>query len=362
VASPADVRAGQVLGGRYHLGELLGRGGSASVYAAHDAQLDRDVAVKIWDRPDEAKAEGRLTARLRHPGVVVVHDGDAEGDTAYLVMERIAGLSLDVELGMGPLTVERTARIGAQLARTLSLVHADGIVHGDVKPGNILLGPDDHATLSDFGVAGPTQTRRRDLTHRTVTQGTPPYLSPEQVRGRRITPATDVYALGLVLLECLTGVRAFPGTPEASALARLERGPRVPSTVPADLGRLVRDMTEPDPVRRPTAGQVAARLETRTSRADTLLLATGPATQPLSTESKPWWLFVGVALLAATAALAMTGPEQRGSQGGVPAQAPTPTATAPAPQDTPTAAPSRPAPAVAPARGPAKGHGHRKHR
>jgi serine/threonine protein kinase len=350
VANQADVRAGQVLGGRYHLGELLGRGGCASVFAARDSQLDRDVAVKVWDQPAEAKAEGRLTARLHHPGVVVVHDVDTEGDVAYLVMERINGLSLDVELSMGPLPADRAARIVAQLAQTLSLVHADEVVHGDVKPGNILLGPHDHVTLTDFGVASPAQTRYRDVAH-----GTPPYLSPEQVRGRRVTPATDVYAMGLVLLECLTGVRAFPGTPEASARARLAAGPFVPRTVPSDLAALVRDMTSLEPVRRPSTAQVAARLETRTPRADTLLLTTGPPTQPVRTDSKPWWLFVGVALLVVTAALAVTGPDR----GGVPS----PSTVTPAPPVVRTSAPTPRAAAVvpAPAPKPVKGHGHHKH-
>ncbi len=261
MANPAEVLAGQVLGGRYQVGEPLGRGGCATVYAAHDTQLDRDVAVKVWDQPDEAAAEGRLTARLHHPGVVVVHDASREGDLAFLVMERVQGLSLDVELDLGPLPAQRAAHIVSQVARTLSFVHGDGVVHGDVKPGNILLGPHDHATLTDFGVASPDRTRYPDVAH-----GTPPYLSPEQARGRTLSPATDVYALGLVLLECVTGTRAFPGSPEAAAAARLHGGPLIPRSVPADLAALVRDMTALDPVRRPTAGQVATRLESRAQR------------------------------------------------------------------------------------------------
>jgi serine/threonine protein kinase len=239
--------------------------------------LDRDVAVKVWHEPAEGVAESRLTARLKHPGVVVVHDVHAEDDLAFLVMERVHGVSLDTELGYGPLSERRAIDVVRQLARTLSFVHADGIVHGDVKPGNVLLGPNDRVTLTDFGVAGPTRTRNRD-----VAVGTPQYLSPEQVRGVAVTPATDVYALGLVLLECLTASRAFSGPPERAAVSRLSSGPVVPANIPADLAGLIREMTALDPVRRPTAGQVAARLATREPLSDTVLVPTGPQSLPVA--------------------------------------------------------------------------------
>lgn len=276
MASPADLRTGEVLAGRYRLGEPLGRGGCATVYAAKDTQLDRDVAVKVWHTPSDALGESRLTARMHHPGVVVVHDSGSDGHVSFLVMELVAGVSLDTELGFGPLSERRARDVVSQLARTLSLVHGDGVVHGDIKPGNVLLGPRDRVTLTDFGVAGTTRTRHRD-----VVLGTPQYLSPEQVRGRPVTPATDVYALGLVLLECLTATRAFAGTPESAAVARLRGGPVVPATVPRDLAALVQDMTALEPVRRPTAAQVAARLDAYPARADTTLLTVGPATQPV---------------------------------------------------------------------------------
>src|SRR5690349_18377117 len=170
-ATPSEVRAGQLLAGRYRLRSPLGRGGCATVYDAYDESLHRDVAVKVWDDPAEGLAESRLTARLHHPGVVVVHDAQTDGDLPFLVMERVDGVSLATELGLGPLTPSRTRQVVGQLARTLSLVHADGVVHGDVKPGNVLLGPGDRVTLADFGVAGPTSTQHRD-----VALGTPHYL------------------------------------------------------------------------------------------------------------------------------------------------------------------------------------------
>ena len=354
MVTPGDVRTGQLLAGRYRLGHPLGRGGCATVYGAHDEALDRDVALKIWDDPAEGAAESRLTARLHHPGVVVVHDASSDGDLTFLVMERVDGVSLDHELGMGPLTPRRTRDVVGQLARTLSLVHADDVVHGDVKPGNVLLGAGDRVTLTDFGVAGPSRTQHRD-----VAVGTPHYLSPEQVRGRPITPATDVYALGLVLLECLTAMRAYPGPATSAAVARLHRAPSIPSYVPADLAALVREMTDLDPERRPTAAQVAARLEGTTRAADTVLIATGLPTQPMATEGRQWWALVGAALLAVVLGLAVTGPASRSSDSQGPAPVSTPRTSSPSP--TPRVVPAAkrvvrtPTPAPHHAR-----HGHKK--
>jgi serine/threonine protein kinase len=345
-----------VLAGRYRLGDPLGRGGAATVYDAHDDALDRDVAVKVWHDPAEGAAEARLTARLHHPGVVVVHDVHTDGDLPFLVMERVDGVSLDTELGLGPLTPRRAREVVAQLARTLSLVHDDGIVHGDVKPGNVLLGPGDRVTLTDFGVAGPTRTVRQD-----VALGTPHYLSPEQVRGRPVTPATDVYALGLVLLECLTATRAYPGPPASAAAARLHRAPTVPSYVPVDLAALIREMTDLDPVRRPSAAAVAARVEGTAERADTALLTVGPPTQPIATDARPWMALVGAALLAVVLGLAVTGPSARSAD----RESPAPVPTKASPTATPTPSP-RVVPAVqratkAPAPVHHKKRGHGKH-
>lgn len=332
---PSGDLAGRVLAGRYRLTELIGQGGCASVYAAQDERLDREVAVKVWAEPDEVTAEGRLTARLRHPGVVTVHDAATDGEHAFLVMERVHGRSLAEELRDGPLAPERAVRLSAQLARTLACVHADSVVHGDVKPANVLVGPGDAVTLTDFGTASPARTRHRDLAH-----GTPPYLSPEQVRGRPLTPATDVYAAGLVLLESLTGVRAFPGPPESAARARLEGGPLVPGYVARDLAALVRRMTALDPGERPSAAQVADELERRPSTGPALLpaaVAAGPPTQRVPTEGHSWWLAVGGLLLALTVLLSLTGPSAHRAV----AQRPlAPVAEAPSPAPQATAAPT----------------------
>jgi serine/threonine protein kinase len=356
--SASDLRAGQVLAGRYRLRDPLGRGGCAVVWDAYDTALHRDVAVKVWHDPAEGAAEARLTAKLNHPGVVVVHDVHIDDELPFLVMERVEGVSLDTELGLGPLSPERTRQLVGQLATTLALVHADGIVHGDVKPGNVLLGPGDRVTLADFGVAGPSGPSLGD-----VAVGTPHYLSPEQVRGRSITPATDIYALGLVLLECLTATRAYPGPAAGSAAARLHRAPSVPSWVPADLAALVREMTDLDPVRRPTAAGVAARLD-RGPRSDTTVLAVGPPTQSLavSREGRKRWALVGAALLAVVLALAVTGPSDDTADSHGPAPAPT-TTTSPAarPSPSPAVVPAVQRATAAPAPAPRKGHGKKHH-
>ncbi|HUR14924.1 MAG TPA: serine/threonine-protein kinase [Mycobacteriales bacterium] len=275
-ALPAGDLAGRVLAGRYRLTELIGQGGCASVYAARDERLDQEVAVKAWADPDAVTEEGRLTAGLRHPGVITVHGAVTDGELAFLVMERVHGRSLAQELRDGPLAPDRAVRLCAQLARTLACVHGDGVVHGDVKPANVLVGLGDVVTLTDFGTASPDGARHRDLAH-----GTVPYLSPEQVRGDALTAATDVYAAGLLLLECLTGRRAFPGPVEAAARARLEAGPLVPTYVARDLAALVRRMTALDPTERPSAEQVAEELDTRHARPTAVmaLTAAGPPTR-----------------------------------------------------------------------------------
>jgi serine/threonine protein kinase len=149
--------------------------------------------------------------------------------------------------------------IGVQLAEALAHAHAAGVVHRDLKPGNVLLDADDRVTLTDFGIARlMSETTRHTATG--VTLGTAAYLAPEQVRGEEVTPASDVYSLGLLLLEALTGERAYQGLPVEAALARLTTPPNIPDTVPSPWHELLRAMTALDPTDRPSAGQVAASL------------------------------------------------------------------------------------------------------
>ena len=254
--------------GRYVLGDLLGRGGMADVYRADDLVLGREVAVKLLrDSAPNAidrrrfLAEAKTLARLNHPNLVTILDAGTSGEHPYLVLEVVNGASLSATLRAagGRLSPERVLTIGAQVAAALAHCHAVGVVHRDVKPGNILLGADDRALLTDFGIS-----RLLDAsTHHTVagsTIGTASYLAPEQVYGAEITPAVDMFALGLVLLEACTGQREYTGTPVEAAVARLHRSPRIPAGIPLVLSSALTALTRTDPVMRPAAADVAAAL------------------------------------------------------------------------------------------------------
>lgn len=262
-----DALQGTVLAGRYRLGPLLGNGATSDVRLARDERLGREVAVKLLRRTGTGldgrreQAEARLLASLSHPHLVTVYDAHLDGDEPFFVMELVAGQSLDRRLQQGPLSTDDVRRVGTQVADALAYVHGRGLVHRDVKPGNILLGADlsgaVDARLADFGIA-----RLEDGTRVTATGqllGTAAYLSPEQVRGAAVGPATDVYALGLVLIEALSGQLVFPGRAVESAVARLHRQPELPAAA-GPIGSVLERMTALEPDERPTAAQVAAAL------------------------------------------------------------------------------------------------------
>ncbi|MGD9990229.1 serine/threonine-protein kinase [Pseudonocardia sp.] len=253
-----------VLPPAYRPGELVGVGGSASVYRATDRRTGDTVAVKVLhstaDPATAARfaAEVRMLRELRHPGLAQIVDAGVDSHHPYLVTRFVEGRTLQVALHDGEMGVDTAVGLGARLASTLAHVHARGIVHRDVKPANILLDEAGLPFLTDFGVSRIVAATQ--MTETGVVVGTPAYMAPEQVRGVRVGPAADVYALGLVLLEMLTGLREYPGGLVESAVARLHRRPRVPTSLPAPLRDLLTAMTEDEPERRPTAAEVATRL------------------------------------------------------------------------------------------------------
>ncbi|WP_409048257.1 serine/threonine-protein kinase [Microbacterium sp. HA-8] len=265
----ADTGTQELLDGRYVLGECLGEGGMARVHRAEDVVLGRVVAVKMMrESSDPALDSGRLRtestllASLAHPSLVTLYDARiVPGERGYLVMELVEGPSLRERTDSGPLPATAVAALGRDLADALATVHAAGIVHRDVKPSNILLAPPGasgapfRAKLADFGIAYLTDATR--LTAPGTVLGTAAYLAPEQVRGAPAGPAADIYALGLVLLESLTGDRAFPhSSGVASVVVRLSQSPGIPDSLPRPWRELLAAMTAMDPFARPSAAAV----------------------------------------------------------------------------------------------------------
>jgi protein kinase-like protein len=248
-----------VLGGRYVLDDQIGNGGYGEVWRATDTVLTRPVAVKLlhprYTQRSEALARFRAEARhaggLSHENIAQVFDyGEpADGQPPYLVMELVDGPSLETVLTGGPLDDSRTMDIVAQAAAGLQAAHAAGMIHRDIKPGNLLLAPGGTVKITDFGIAHTIGSAPLTATGELI--GTPGYLAPERAMGERATPASDLYSLGMLAYECLAGTPPFRGTPLEVALAHRDRPlPPLPPSVAVGVAALVMRLLAKDPARR----------------------------------------------------------------------------------------------------------------
>ena len=258
--------------GRFLVHELLGRGATATVFRGTDLANDRPVAIKVAEGPAEKHAsrihdEARVLAALDHPAVVkyiaagIVPDGDQWAGRPFLVEEFAFGGSLAEKIRGGACLPDEVAGWASAALSGLAHVHARGLVHRDIKPANILLSAlrRSPVRIADFGIATPAGT----APEAGESSGTVHYMSPEQTEGRPLHASTDIYALGLVLLECLTGVKAYPGTPVESLVARTLRSPVIPADLGAGWVSLLTAMTAMDPAGRPSAAaaqKLASRL------------------------------------------------------------------------------------------------------
>jgi serine/threonine protein kinase len=264
-----------VLGGRYRLGEVIGRGGMSCVYTAKDQNLGRDVALKLFapqaadaDELKRQEAEIRLLATLNHPSLVTLFDAGVDTRVPdqprpFLTMELVAGQDLRSRIRHSRVPLDELSVIGAGVADALAYVHRLGIIHRDIKPANILLvqvrpGEPVRPKLTDFGIARIADATRLTATGTMV--GTAAYLSPEQAMGKPLSPASDIYSLGLVLLECIKGTVEYPGSAVESAVARLHRAPEIPDDLPTEWQHLLTSMTALEPLERPSAANLEAAL------------------------------------------------------------------------------------------------------
>ena len=266
------TRTGLILDDRYQLAEPIAAGGVGQVWRASDLLLDREVAVKLLrpeyaDHPDTLerfRAEAKHAGSLTHPCVARVYDYGNAGLAIppYLVMEYVNGPSLADMLAVDPVHPVLALDVAAQAAAGLDAAHRIGLVHRDVKPGNILIGADGLVKITDFGIAHAAGSA--PITGPGLVMGTTQYMAPERIAGGQATPASDLYALGILIYECLTGLPPYDGgTAEVMAAHLYLPMPPLPAGVPPELGELITRLTAKDPAARLSDAAEVAAIATR---------------------------------------------------------------------------------------------------
>ena len=288
------IGSGDLVSGRYRLDQPIGSGGMATVWRARDEVTGQDVALKrmharVQDDPDlieRFRREAQVVARLSHPAVVRLLDEGADDDGPYIVFELVEGTNLKALIrSRGALSPELAASITSQVARGLELAHRSGVVHRDIKSHNVLVADDGTAKLTDFGIARLLDGDQGGLTRTGTVLGTSDYLAPEQARGLRVDGRTDVYSLGIVVYECLTGQLPFPADTPMGVAQRQVRDPMpdprdVQPGIPPHLASVVLRACEKDP-----AARFGSALEMSDALLDVPVDATGVMPVIATTES-----------------------------------------------------------------------------
>ncbi|MCY0942239.1 serine/threonine-protein kinase [Streptomyces antarcticus] len=299
----------RLIGERYQLATILGQGGMGQVWTAYDQRLDRRVAVKLL-RPDKVAGPGtvaeelrrrfvrecRVTAQVDHPGLVTVHDAGSDGDELYLVMGYVEGADLADHLAEhDPYPWPWAVAIVAQLCAVLSAVHAVPIVHRDLKPRNVMVRPDGTVLVLDLGVASVMDTDTTRLTSTGSPIGSPAYMSPEQAMGGAVGPYTDLYALGVLLYELLSGNVPFAGSTALGVLHRHLYEPPLPvrqlrPEVPPELEAVLLRLLAKDPQDRPASAQEVYEALVPLLPARGSAAPSGPLdpTRPFTRPHAPW--------------------------------------------------------------------------
>lgn len=309
--------------GPYEISLPLGAGGMGEVYRARDTKLGRDVAIKVLppafaadpDRRQRFEREARLLAALNHPNIAAIYGFEEHEGTRFLVLELVPGESLSARLSSGPLSVDESLSLAAQIARAIEYAHENGVIHRDLKPGNLLVTPGGNVKVLDFGLAkafaaeavssnisqSPTLVSK-DHTGGTIL-GTASYMSPEQARGKPVRKSSDIWSFGCVLFEMLTGRKAFGGESVSDALAAILTGEPDWAALPASTPPRVRDL-----LRRCLQKDVSQRLhdigDARIEIEEARVPAAGLARPALSRRSRRVRVTVGVAAAAAVIAIA----------------------------------------------------------